>query len=210
MLDIRATAYTSPLAEVEFASVPLTVRIANVADEPGLVSGIFRVYNDSIGLLIHTSAIAPFSLAEGETVDVSALTAFDPPAPADGVYLVKFDGNATNPLVPRGISITIGALNFDVKPVGMGPAPAAHGTTHEAGGSDEMDVTGLSGALADAQTPAAHTASHVSGGADVVEALAIGTVILTTVPTNPATLLGYGTWAAGPPFPPYSSWSRTA
>jgi hypothetical protein len=32
-----------------------------------------------------------------------------------------------------------------------------HGDTHEDGGSDEIDVTGLSGLLADPQTPAAHT-----------------------------------------------------
>lgn len=51
-------------------------------------------------------------------------------------------------------------------PTGM--LPGAHASTHEAGGSDEIDVTGLSGLLATAQTPASHAASHQHGGADEI------------------------------------------
>lgn len=145
MLDIRATHYPSPLSEVEFASVPLTVHLVNVADETGLVTGKFRVYNDDTGLLIHESDIVPVTLAAGLDTNASALTDFDPPAPADDTYFVLFDGLATNPLVPDGIGIHLGAFYFDVKPVGMGPAPAAHHGTHELGGSDEIEVTGLTG-----------------------------------------------------------------
>ena len=39
-------------------------------------------------------------------------------------------------------------------------AAASHGSGHEAGGGDEIDVTGLSGVLADAQTPIAHTHAY--------------------------------------------------
>ena len=48
--------------------------------------------------------------------------------------------------------------------------PAAHKTSHQDGGSDEVSVAGLSGLLADAQTPLSHT--HVAG--DVT-----GTAVLT-------------------------------
>jgi len=143
MLDIRATAYLSPLLEVDFASVPLTVRIANVADETGLVTGRFRIYNNTTGALIHTSEITPVSLAAGQTIDVTALTDFDPPAPLDDTYFVVFDGNASNALVPDGIFIFLSARHFDVKTVGMGPAPAAHHATHETGGSDPIDLGAL-------------------------------------------------------------------
>lgn len=44
--------------------------------------------------------------------------------------------------------------------------PTAHAGTHEDGGTDELDVTGLSGLLADPQTPLAHEATHKSGGTD--------------------------------------------
>jgi hypothetical protein len=37
----------------------------------------------------------------------------------------------------------------------------SHGSRHEAGEDDEIDVTDLSGLLADAQTPLAHAAAHV-------------------------------------------------
>lgn len=146
MLDIRATHYISPLSEVEFESIPLTVHIVNVADETGLVTGKFRVYNDTTGLLIHTSDIAPTSLPAGAGDDVTALTDFDPPAPLDDTYFVIFDGHASNALVPDGINFALGAFHFDVVPVGMGPAPATHHLTHEEGGSDEIDATGLTGA----------------------------------------------------------------
>lgn len=146
MLDIRATHYVSPLSEVEFESIPLTVHLVNVADETGYITGKFRVYNDTTGLLIHTSDIAPLSLAAGAGADVSALTDFDPPAPADDVYFVIFNGNASNALVPNGIDFHLGSFDFDIKPTGMGPAPASHHATHEEGGSDEIDCTGLTGA----------------------------------------------------------------
>jgi hypothetical protein len=145
VLDIRAIHYPSPLSEVNFKSVPLSVRLKNYADETGQVTGMFRVYNDTTGLLIFSSEIEPINVAAGVTIDVSSLTDFDPPAPADDVYFVLFDGTAVNALVPDGISIHRGAFYFDVKPVGMGPAPAAHHATHENGGSDEIDCTGLTG-----------------------------------------------------------------
>lgn len=46
--------------------------------------------------------------------------------------------------------------------------PTGHASSHEDGGGDEIDVTGLSGTLADPQTPAAHAAAHQHGGADEV------------------------------------------
>jgi hypothetical protein len=45
---------------------------------------------------------------------------------------------------------------------------AAHKTTHENGGGDEMSVSGLSGLLADAQTPLTHKTSHQDGGSDEI------------------------------------------
>lgn len=45
---------------------------------------------------------------------------------------------------------------------------SAHATTHENGGSDEINVAGLSGLLADSQTPLAHKTSHENGGGDEI------------------------------------------
>ena len=168
MLDIRAVAYIAPVSEVDFAPVPLTVHLVNYADETGLVSAGFRVYNDSTGLLIYQSDIIPVEIAKGVTVDVSALTDFMPPAPTNHTYFVLFDGNAANALVPDGINIHLGSFYFDVKPAPLGPIPAGHAVTHEDTGIDEVDVTGLSGLLADAQTPIIHHLEHETGGSDEI------------------------------------------
>jgi len=58
-----------------------------------------------------------------------------------------------------------------------GGDPNLHAADHENGGGDEIDVTGLSGLLADGQTPLAHEASHLPGGADPQQSTAIAVVI---------------------------------
>lgn len=44
-----------------------------------------------------------------------------------------------------------------------------HSARHENGGADEISVAGLSGVLADPQTPAAHATSHQAGGGDAIK-----------------------------------------
>ena len=47
-----------------------------------------------------------------------------------------------------------------------GMAPGAHKASHQDAGADEISVLGLAGLLADSQTPLAHKTSHQDGGAD--------------------------------------------
>lgn len=42
--------------------------------------------------------------------------------------------------------------------------PGAHSASHESGGTDELDVTGLSGVLADAQTPQTEAVQDIANG----------------------------------------------
>lgn len=51
---------------------------------------------------------------------------------------------------------------------------SAHAIRHQNGGSDEINVAGLSGELADPQPPKAHKASHEEGGADALTPTNIG------------------------------------
>jgi len=46
--------------------------------------------------------------------------------------------------------------------------PKAHASSHQAGGSDEINVGGLHGELADPQPPKAHASSHQAGGSDAI------------------------------------------
>lgn len=66
--------------------------------------------------------------------------------------------------LPGGTSTFLRADGSFASPAGG--APAAHATSHQNGGSDEISVAGLSGLLADGQTPLAHKTSHENGGSD--------------------------------------------
>jgi hypothetical protein len=65
----------------------------------------------------------------------------------------------------------------------VGPqAPAAHAATHADGASDEINVAGLSGLLADPQTPGLHAAAHESGAGDEIDVTGL-TGLLATAQT---------------------------
>jgi hypothetical protein len=58
-----------------------------------------------------------------------------------------------------------------------GGAPAAHAASHENAGGDEIDVTGLSGQLADPQIPDLHAAEHEDGGGDEIDVTGLAGVL---------------------------------
>ena len=61
--------------------------------------------------------------------------------------------------------------------------PTAHATTHQNGGSDEINVGGLSGLLADDQSPLPHAATHEDGGSDELQVEDLATAgALGTIP----------------------------
>ena len=60
---------------------------------------------------------------------------------------------------------------------GGGPVTAHH-TTHESGGSDEINVAGLSGELAGLQKPKLHHTTHESGGSDEINVAGLNGVLL--------------------------------
>jgi hypothetical protein len=66
--------------------------------------------------------------------------------------------------------------DFDTEWADAG-TPGAHASSHENGGADEIDVTGLSGVLADAQTPA----SHAHAGEDITSGTIADARIASTI-----------------------------
>jgi predicted outer membrane repeat protein len=145
MLDVRPVAYVTPIAEQEFASLTPLVRIASAGDEDATLTGLVRIYRVSTGLLIYSSELAITEIMHGTTVDVAALTPWSPPAPADDDYQIVVNTTATShpPAEWHQLTASLPAYTFDIKPVGMGPAPAAHAPTHENGGSDPLEVETL-------------------------------------------------------------------
>jgi hypothetical protein len=77
--------------------------------------------------------------------------------------IATFDGT-TGKLIQDGGSTIVGVIAAAVA-----AGPAAHKTSHENGGTDEISVAGLSGLLADGQTPLAHKTSHQAGGSDAIK-----------------------------------------
>lgn len=146
MLDVRITGYVVPLREQPQASLTPVIAVENVADEDAVITGLIRIYRESTGLMIYSSVLAVTQLVHMTETNIAALTPFDPPAPADDDYFVKADLVATSYLPGPPLSVTLGAWHFDIKTPPMGEAPAGHHVTHEDGGSDEIDATGLEGA----------------------------------------------------------------
>jgi hypothetical protein len=145
MLIVRPQSYIVPIAEQEFASLTPRVLIVNSGTVGALVTGHCHIYRESTGLRLYTSELAISTIPAGTSLAVSALTPWSPPAPADDDYFIMCDITATSvaPHEPPGIIEQLGPYSFDIKPIGMGPAPAAHGVTHEQGGSDPVLVGDL-------------------------------------------------------------------
>lgn len=190
MLDVRPTRYVVPLPEQEFASLTPTIRIDNYGTVGAEITGQVHIYRRSTGLRIYTSALTETWIGPGAFEEVAALTPWSPPAPIDDDYYIMCNVTAvaTVPHEPPSAITQLGPFDFDIKPVGMGPAPAAHAVTHEDGGSDplyietlptgETDDTmvlspdGTGGVLFRAEAgggaPAAHAVTHETGGSDEV------------------------------------------
>lgn len=143
MLDVRPTSYVAPLAEQPIGPITPLVQVVSFGDEPAVLTGLFRIYRKSTDQLLYTSEILPTIVAGNANAQLSALTPWDPPAPADDDYIVLFQLTAKNDLVPDGLTTSLGAFLFDVKPVPMGPVPAGHHTTHERGGMDPIHIEDL-------------------------------------------------------------------
>jgi hypothetical protein len=169
MLDVRITAYVVPVAEQVLDDITPVIRIQNFADEDATITGLIRVYRKSTDTLEFTSELTTTLLAHGTQANIAALSAWSPGAPADDDYFILAEILATSDQPGPPIRATLGAWTFDIKPGPMGPAPASHHTTHENGGMDEVDLTGLSGLLSDAQTPTNHVTTHQDGGADPLD-----------------------------------------
>jgi len=175
MLDIRVLAYVVPLAEQVLDDITPVIQVRNFADEDATITGLIRIYRKSTDTLEYTSELATTILAHGTQANIAALSAWSPGAPADDDYFILATILATSFLPGPPKRGTLGAWFFDIKPGPMGIAPAAHHTTHEDGGMDEVDLTGLSGILGDMQPVDVHATSHQKGEPDAIEIANLGT-----------------------------------
>jgi hypothetical protein len=146
MLDVRPTAYIVPMAEQTIGPLTPTIRAVNSGDEDALVTGLVRIYRASLGTMIYDSVLQPTTLIQGQSANITTETEFDPGAPADDDYFCLCEITAVSTLTGNSQTRQLGQFYFDVTPSPMGPVPATHHATHEIGGMDEVNATGLRGA----------------------------------------------------------------
>jgi len=175
MLDVRPTLYVAPLDEQTIGPLVPVIHVENLADEDANITGLARIYRESLGTLLYTSVLHPGSLNHGQSADFSAETEFNPGAIADDDYFILAEITARSTLTGNSETVQLGQFFFDVKPAPMGPVPATHHTTHENGGMDEISVAGLSGILGTIQPVDTHATSHQAGESDAIEVANLGT-----------------------------------
>lgn len=147
MLDVRPTAYITPLAEQVLDDITPVIQVTSTGDEDARVTGLIRIYRQSTDQLLFTSELATTIVTHGTTVNIAALSAWSPGAPADDDYFIMVDtlAESTIPSHTDTMRAHLGTFEFDIKAGPMGPAPAAHGSTHEDGGMDEISIDALDG-----------------------------------------------------------------
>jgi len=167
----------------------------NLGGFPGVIpyralSAGFNVTPSYAGYLLDVTASggtvtitldAAATLASGFRFYVRRKAGSDSNVVIDPSAAETIDGAATLALTDDDELVEIlcnGTLFFSLSTSSCGSgAPAAHASTHEDGGADEIDVTGLSGLLADPQTPLTHKISHENGGADEISVAGLSGVL---------------------------------
>jgi hypothetical protein len=178
MLDVRPWGFVVPIPEQEIGPLTPVVRVQNFADEDAVITGIIRIYRETLGTMLYSSQLQETALPHGATAEIPALTPWNPGAPATHDYFVLGQLTVRSTATGQLETLPVNQFWFDITPAPMGPVPGTHHTTHEAGGMDPLNVTGMPGLLADEQTPLPHAQSHHFGQSDPLKAEDLGTAIL--------------------------------
>lgn len=162
--DVAAVGLSSPPAVAFRTAYRPAILVKNNGLYPALVTGYIAIMNQDTGLQAFYSPVELASLAPLDTDPALALEDWTPDL--EGHYYAYGYVTTDHDSVPQNNNLN--PTPFIVGP-GTPPTPVvvpAHAAQHEAGKSDELEVDGLSGHLADAQTPDDHAARHQLGGTD--------------------------------------------
>lgn len=166
--DVQAVGLAVPAVSAPVTTYRPAVTIRNNGIHPANVTGICRMYRrEQPGDLLQTWNIYLSALAAGNT-GLALADGYWIPVAADigrqflftADIVAEHDQVKTNDhLAPITVIVTAGEPPTP-------PIVTDHATQHEEGGTDEVNVDGLSGELKDDQPAKDHAGKHEQGGAD--------------------------------------------
>ena len=164
--NVEALGLASPPVSAHRTTYTPAIAVRNVGAYPADVTGQLTILDRDTGALVFTSYVTCQDLQPGADGTATSETTWS--ADTEGTYVafgfVTTDGqNDPN----------LGQLPPTTIVVSGGPVPPpvtvpAHAAQHQSGGSDEMVVDNLAGALREPQTPNHHASSHQAAGADAL------------------------------------------
>lgn len=149
MLDVRPTAYISPLDEQVLDDITPVILVESLGDEPARVTGLVRIYRKTTGQKVFESLLHPGNITPYQSLQMPTESAWSPASPAIDDYFVIAEILATEPAEGHKCRGYLPPFTFEILPGPMGPAPAAHAPTHELGGMDPIPVETLATAARD-------------------------------------------------------------
>lgn len=162
--DVQAIALATPANPSPLDTYRPAITVRNNGRYSAVATGYVQAYK--AGLQVFASPVTSPAIAPGETGLATAADDWTPDTEDDYVFFGYVTTNLdqvepNNNLQPSTVRIS-----------GQPPPPPiivpAHRTQHQAGGSDELELSGLPGTLADPQTPTDHAAAHQVGGDDAI------------------------------------------
>lgn len=162
--DVAVTGLSSPPASAVLTQYRPAISVRNNGIHNAIASGFLRIY--SAGLLIFETEVYSGTLVPGATGTADAVDYWTPETP--GTYIVN--GYVSTPLDQLEPNNNLAPTTIIVTG-GEPPEPPEvplHAAQHEEGGTDPINVDGLSGVLADKQSPDSHASQHQAGGSDAL------------------------------------------
>jgi len=162
--DVAVLGLSSPPPSSVLTPYRPAVSVRNNGIHDALASGTLRIY--AADRLTFTTELYSATIPPGETRDALGTDYWTPPA--EGNYSVIADLTCPLDQVESNNHLSPTAITVSGGPPPPPTTVAPHGSQHEDGGADEVNIDGLHGRLADAQPALAHKASHMVGGSDAI------------------------------------------
>ena len=200
----------SPPLRAPVATYRPAVSVRNNGIAAATASGDLRIYDRTAGTLIATHILPGTEILPGAVRNVQSAALLEL-VPGDIGRELLFIATVSCPgdMVPENNDLPPTSVIVTDETPPPPPIIPPHSETHEAGGSDPLNVAGLPGVLLSPQTPTPHAANHASDSTDAINVAGLPGVLAEaqtpkhhaneahTVPLQPVTDKGIAGGYAG-------------